>query len=322
MSTTFNSSPVQAAAPVFTDWNDTTSRLWGEHPIRLAHSLDRSPLFSMDALAELIDTYPRSHYALIETGGLKDKRLWREGDKGDLTGAEVIEAIREGRMWLNLRNVEKVDQRYKAILDQVFGELGSRIPGFDAPLRSGGILISSPSAQVYYHADLPGQCLWQLVGRKRVYVYPNKVPFVSERQLEDIALFDMELDVPYEPWYDEHAMVLDLKPGEMLSWPLNAPHRVENLDCLNVSLTVSYSTEMIRRAMSVNMANAILRHRFGFKAPERALSGPTFMAKKVLQRVMRNAGWIKKARADKRPITFTLERKVEAPATENTSIAA
>jgi hypothetical protein len=305
---------------IFQNWNETTSRLWGEHPTKLAHGLDRSPLFSMDALAALIDAYPRSGYALVETGGMSDKRLWREGDKGDLSGAEVIEAIRTGRMWLNLRNVGGVDARYKAIVDQIFAELSDRIPGFDAPIRSGGLLISSPGAQVYYHADLPGQCLWQLVGRKRVYVYPNKRPFVSERDLEDIALFDMELDLPYQPWFDEHATVLELEPGQMLTWPLNAPHRVENHDCLNVSLTISYSTDEIRRAMSVNMANGILRHKFGMRAPERALSGPTFMAKKVLQRVMRDAGWIKTARAAKRPITFTLERP--APATREMADAA
>lgn len=66
---------------------------------------------------------------------------------------------------------------------------------------------------------MPGQHLWQLIGRKRVYVYPNSPPFLTDRQLEDIALFEIEVDLPYKPWYDEHARVLDLEPGQMLSWP-------------------------------------------------------------------------------------------------------
>lgn len=307
--------------PIFTDWDATTSRLWGEHPTKLAHSLADLPLFSLDALADLIDAYPRDQYALVETGGLDDKRLWREGDKGALRGADVIEAIRAGRMWLNLRNVHDVDARYRTVVDRMFAELSERIPGFDAPRRGGGILISSPNAQVYYHADLPGQALFQISGVKRVYVYPNKAPFITERQLEDIALFDMELDVPYEPWFDRYAMVTDLHPGEMLTWSLNAPHRVQNLDCLNVSMTISYSTEAIRRAQVVNLANGILRHRFGVANPQRSLAGPAFFAKKVLQRLMRDAGWINRARAERRPVTFTLEKPTK-PSTEAPARAA
>lgn len=160
---------------------------------------------------------------------------------------------------------------------------------------------------MYYHADLPGQCLWQIIGRKRVYVYPAHEPFISMADLENIALFDMELDVPYADWYDRHAQVMDLSPGELLTWPLNAPHRVENYDCLNVSMTVSYSTEAIHRAQQVKLANGILRHRFGMKTLGHDISGPRYFAKKVVQRLFRNAAWIAKGRAERRGIEFTLD---------------
>ena len=75
---------------------------------------------------------------------------------------------------------------------------------------------------------MPGQWLIQISGRKRVYVYPNTPPFLKPQDLEDIALLNREVDLPYAPWYDAHAQVFDLEPGQMLSWPLNAPHRVEN----------------------------------------------------------------------------------------------
>jgi hypothetical protein len=60
--------------------------------------------------------------------------------------------------------------------------------------------------------------LIQLVGRKRVYVYPNTPPFITPHQLEDIAIFSYELDLPYQSWFDDHAKVFDIGPGEMLSW--------------------------------------------------------------------------------------------------------
>ena len=294
--------------PVFTSWPEEAGALWGHQPLRLEHRLHRAPLFSTDGLAELIERYPRDHYSLVHMGAKGEaKRFWREGEIGSLTGRQVMDAIGRGRMWLNLRDVGGVDPRYRAVLDEVFGELSERVPGFRAPHRSAGILISSPSAQVYYHTDLPGQCLWQLSGRKRVCVYPACAPFVTPEHLEDIAVHDVEVNMPYAAWYEEHAKPYDLEPGQMLSWPLNAPHRVENLGTLNVSMTVSFLTEEVRRLQTVNLANGILRHRFGMTGLERATRGPGFWSKAVLQRAMRQGGWAKRKRAEGRRVDFRLD---------------
>ena len=163
---------------IFSEWDDTHSLLWGQQPIRLAHTLDKSPLFSADRLAELIEHYPRQHYSLVQTGTRKSRRLWREGELGNLSGRQVMDAIAGGGLWLNLRNVSGVDSAYRVMLDRMFGEIAANVPGFEAPKHQAGILISSPDAQVYYHADLPGQGLIQIAGRKRVYVYPNTAPFI------------------------------------------------------------------------------------------------------------------------------------------------
>ena len=296
--------------PIFTSWPAKAGALWNTQPLKLEHRLDKTPLFSADGLAELISRYPREHYSLVYMGAQGEaKRFWREGEIGSLSGREVMSAIEQGRMWLNLRNVTGVDPRYREMLDEVFGELGERVPGFDAPTRSAGILISSPSAQVYYHTDLPGQCLWQMAGRKRVHVYPAVAPFVTPRQLEDIAVHDVEVNMPYAPWYEEHSQAFDLEPGQMLAWPLNAPHRVENLNTLNVSMTVSYVTEEIRRYQMVNLANGILRHRFGVKSVGRAIGGPAFWSKAVLQKALRNGGWAKQKRQEGRKVDFRLDGK-------------
>jgi Cupin-like domain len=298
-----------AATALLPAWSAHTAQLWGHQPIKLPHTLHSSPLFSRDALIELIETYPRSHYALVHMGEQKDRRQWREGEIGGLKGAQVFEAIQKGRMWLNLRDVSNLDARYKAVLDEMFEQLAQRLPGFNAPRRSCGILISSPKAQVYYHADLPGQLLCQIEGTKRVFLYPATKPFISPENIEDIALFDMELDVPYEPWYDAHAHMHTLNPGEFLQWPLNAPHRVENDDCLNVSMTISFATEQIRRAQTVNLANGILRHRFGMQRPSRALSGVSYWSKLLLQKALRETKWVKSERAARRQIAFKLDAR-------------
>lgn len=292
---------------VFTTWNEQHAPLWEHQPVKIGHALHRSALFQREALARLIETYPREHYSLVHMGPRGGRRVWREGELGGLSGEAVIDAIGRGRMWLNLRQVADVDSRYRRLMDDVFGEVSARVPGFHSPKQSPGILISSPEAQVYYHADLPGQCLWQIMGRKRVWVYPNTPPFVAPEQLEHIALFDVEVDMAYEPWFDAHAQVYDLGPGEMLNWPLNAPHRVENLEGVNVSMTVAYWTEEIRRQQMVNLANGILRHRFGLNPRSRATSGPGFYAKALLQKGLRNTRWVRQERRSRRPIDFRLD---------------
>jgi Cupin-like domain len=193
------------------------------------------------------------------------------------------------------------------LVDQMFAEVAAHVPGFDAPTHQAGILISSPDAQVYYHADLPGQGLIQISGRKRVYLYPNTPPFVRPEHLEDIALFDVEVDIPYEPWYDRHARVVDLEPGQMLNWPLNAPHRVENLGTVNISMTVSYVNQDIRRAQIVNLANGMLRHRFGYAPKSRSIRGPSYFGKAVMQKLLRSGKWLKRERSARRAIDFRLD---------------
>ena len=236
------------------------------------------------------------------------RKTWREGDIGNLSGAQVIDAIAKGRMWLNLRNVSGVDPRYKTVLDQIFGEVKDNVAGYDTYNRTSGILISSPNAQVYFHCDLPGQSLWQIEGRKRVYVYPNRAPFLTPEQLERIALFEVEVDMHYDPVYDRDATVFEIGPGEMLHWPLNSPHRVENLDCLNISMTTEYWTDSIRRQQMLNMGNGIMRHKLRLTPRGQSTSGPAFWTKAALQAGFKRAGLLKKERKARRGIEFRLDK--------------
>jgi hypothetical protein len=294
--------------PIFSQWPRDIQSTWGQQPLCLQHRLHKDPLFSLNALADLIDGYPREHYALVEMGAQgTSRRLWREGDIGSLSGAKVIEAIARGRMWLNLRNVGKIDRRYRDVLLQIFEEVRQSVPGYDTYNQTSGILISSPNAQVYYHMDLPGQSLWQLHGRKRVFVYPNREPYLSQVQLEHIALYEVEVDIPYEDSYDKAADRFEIGPGEMLHWPLNAPHRVENLDCLNVSMTTEYWTEQIRRSQMATMANGILRDKLGLTPSTKRTSGAGFWAKAALQAGVRRSGLLKKERRSRRPVSFQLD---------------
>jgi len=288
-------------------WDEKHRSLWGNQPIKLNHQLHNSSLFSNETLAELIETYPRSSYSIVHVGERNGKRLWREGDISGLSGAQVIEAIAAGRMWLNLRSVHQADKRYAEMLDRILDEFRA-ISGMPPVIaRNAGILISSPNAQVYYHADLPGQSLWQIRGVKRVYVYPPVAPFLTPQKIEGIILSGVEVNMEYAPWYDDYAVVADLQPGEMMHWPLHSPHRVDNHDCLNVSLTTEYWTDPIRRTVMMNCGNAVLRSKLGITPKSEAITGPGFWAKAALQAGVKRAGLLNKGRAAARPITFRLD---------------
>jgi hypothetical protein len=288
-------------------WDEKHKSLWGNQPIKLNHQLHNSPLFSNETLAELIETYPRSSYSIVHVGERNGKRLWREGDITGLSGTQVIEAIAAGRMWLNLRSVHQADKRYAEMLDRILDEFRA-ISGMPPVIaRNAGILISSPNAQVYYHADLPGQSLWQIRGVKRVYVYPPVAPFLTPEKIEGIILSGVEVNMEYAPWYDDYAVVADLQPGEMMHWPLHSPHRVDNHDCLNVSLTTEYWTDPIRRTVMMNCGNAVLRSKLGITPRSEAITGPGFWAKAALQAGVKRAGLLSKGRTASRPITFRLD---------------
>ena len=294
--------------PIFNSFEKQNATLWGQVPQRLQHRLDKSELFGMGALAKLLDAYPREHYNLVQWGAQGTQRgSWREGEIGGLSGDEAINAIAKGRIWINMRNVPGVDARYGELLAAIFKELKGYMPDFDTFTHKLGILISSPGSRTLYHADLPGQSLWQIAGRKRVYVYPPVKPFLAPEHIEGIALSGVEVNMPYEPWYDQHAQAFDLEPGQMLHWQLNAPHRVDNYDCLNVSMTLEYFTDEIRREHIVTVANGIMRSKLGIVPKTRVTTGPSFLAKAVMQKALRNTAWVKSERK-KRPIDFRLDR--------------
>ncbi len=293
---------------VFAPWLDDVQGHWNQRPMRLQHHLHEHPALQLDALAALVESYPRSHYALVHTSRHGDgSARWREGDLGGTPGRAVIEAIAGGSLWLNLRQANERAPAYAQLLEQAYAEIASRVPGFEAGALKMGILISSPGAQVHYHCDLPGQLLWQIHGRKRVWVYPAAAPCLQPEWLEDIAYTGFEFSLVYDASFDRMAMVFDLEPGQMLTWPLNAPHRVENADCLNVSVTTEHWTPENRRAQKVHLANAVLRHRLGLRPRSRALVGPHYWAKAALQAAWRRSPWAGQTQKALRPLEFRLD---------------
>jgi hypothetical protein len=307
---------------IFTDWDERTSALWGRQPVCIGHRLHESPLFSRAALAALIESYPREHYNIFSMSAQseKNKFYWRQGDFNGHSGEEVLNTIANGRLWLNMRKANVVDRRYGELLDAILAEIAEHIPGFASQRHECGILVSSPKAQVYYHVDLGGQLLFQIMGRKRLYFYAPDKPFITSEDLERTSISSAGVDIPYREWFDDYARVYeDFVPGQMMHWPLFAPHRVENYDCLNVSMTMEFTTPAMMRTQIVNLANGALRAKFGWTPRSRAIAGPAFWTKAALWGTLRKSSWLKKARAGHTKIDFRIDRTAPGGIADATS---
>src|SRR5215831_14713477 len=69
-----------AGGACLTEWEPRNSALWYNQPICVGHRLHNLSLFSTDALAELIENYPRKYCMLVHMGPQGTARkLWREG---------------------------------------------------------------------------------------------------------------------------------------------------------------------------------------------------------------------------------------------------
>jgi len=256
------------------------------------HALQSNALFSDQALTALLDRFPRQHLYAFHMGGdpclIEENRL---ATQAHLSGVELLQAVRGGRLWLNLTRVDRADEGYRALITQLYEELGTLLPGFAPQASQGTLLISSPRALVYYHADGPASVLWHLRGRKRVWVYPPlDTRYMRRELLEDIFAGVRHEYLPYESAYDEAAQIYDLEPGQWIAWPQNAPHRVSNLDSLNVSLSTEHFTEASQRRFRLYLANRYLRTRIGVKTPSPQEDGLVASAKILTQRIARKLG--------------------------------
>ena len=229
-------------AKILTDWDSEKASRFGNDLIVAHHTLHKRPMFSDAGLADLLDRYPREAFC-IHTMGTKrsDKDGFRKGTPGKLNGEQLLGAVKRGRLWINLRNANAHLPEYAALCDEMFGELDAA-NGVKTMKRDVGVLISSPNARVFYHLDIPMVTLWQIKGEKTMYVYPRGGRFAPDPQIEAIVLREQEEEIDYDPSYDDYALPVIMKPGTVASWPQTAPHRIDNSDCVNVSLSCEFMT--------------------------------------------------------------------------------
>lgn len=265
---------------------------FGVRPVVARHNLARSELFTDTCLIELLDHFPRQNLHVLTMGSDPERHEENRAARHEgVSGAALLRAVRRGRLWLNVKHVEQADERYRLLIEQLYDQLADQLPGFHPEACQGSLLISSPQAQVYYHVDGPATVLWHVRGRKRIWVYPAQdTRYAARAAVEDIFAGVRHEYLPYDPSFDAAALAYDLEPGQWTTWPQNAPHRVVNLEGVNVSLATEHFTPASRRRARVFKANRFFRLHLGLDDLSAQENGPVALVKTVVHRLARELG--------------------------------
>jgi hypothetical protein len=274
------------------------------------HRLHTLNLFNDDELVALLDRHPLRDLGINTMGDDPTRRQdWQEGSAGGLDAADLLKAARMGKIWLNVRRVMDHHPEIAELVRALYADIERTCPGLTTFNQSANLLISSPGAQVYYHLDCPANMLWHIRGRKRVWAYPLEAGLVSDETIEGVLCGEKSEELDFRLQWDELAIVHDLEPGEMITWPQHTPHRVVNTEGLNVSLSTEHMTPAAARRNNVFMANRHFRKLLGGAWRNNSVTGWRPTAKEFALRVSRRLPWVAPAPPTgyKYPITFEVD---------------
>jgi hypothetical protein len=278
-------------------WSDEEFRHFGRRFQKTRHRLAETGLFTDEALARLIDSYPR-HLLQAFVMGVDPEHMEENlpVDTRGVSGADVLEAVKRGRLWFKLLRIQAWKGPYADLVRRLYEELSTHVTGFN-PLTTGAVLFfGSTGSQVYYHVDSKPNMLWHIRGRKNFWLYPAlDTTLVSQKCLEDVYNMVTDEDVPFKDEYDQYGTLFELAPGDALSWPHNSPHRVLVTEGMSVSLGTLHETEESVRRTHVICANALLRAKLGVQSPSMSERGVIPFAKAFMFRAVRRAGLIRKS---------------------------
>jgi hypothetical protein len=292
------------------DWTDEQAAQLHRAIFVAEHRLAELGLFSDDGLVRTLEAHPRRDLGVNTMGSDPARRQdWQEGTADDLDGRTLLEVAKRGRLWLNLRRVIDHHREYREIVNRLYDELETRCDCGPISGRSANLLISAPEAIVYYHVDCPANMLWHVRGTKRVWAYPLESGIVSAVTIEAVLCGEKSEEIEYRREMDEHAVVVDLEPGQMITWPQHTPHRVENTGGLNVSLSTEHMTRRTLRKNNVYLANRHFRQLLGGGFASTEIDGFVPALKEFAIRAARRLPPIapEPPRGFKYPVTFQVD---------------
>jgi hypothetical protein len=295
---------------MYVNWPDHSETGFGRDVLLAQHNLSMSELFTDEGLAHLLDVYPRESLHIWTFGSEREGvNSSVRGRAPKLSGKEILEAVKRGHLWLNMRRANIDVPELAPIADLIFDTLQDA-SGRKTRKRDLSVLISSPNVNVNYHLDIPLVSLFQIRGEKTIWTYPREESLAPSDFIEDIIHMKREEDLPYRKIFDERATTFKLKPGMGLTWPQFMPHRVQNANCMNVSLSCEFQTLNSIVKSNAMYTNGLIRGATPLKPALNDNIGPVSVAKAAFARAHKAvAGQV--PRTPPTPVTFELDTAEE-----------
>ncbi|MFN3212070.1 MAG: hypothetical protein ACE37M_03115 [Henriciella sp.] len=291
---------------MYVNWPSHSDTEFGNDVLLAQHNVSSSDLFEDEGLAHLLDVYPRESLD-IWTFGQESEGLNTSlrGCAPTLSGKQIVEAVKRGHIWLNMRRANIDVPELGPIADKIYDTLQDA-SGRKVRKRDLSVLISSPNVQVHYHLDIPLVALLQMRGEKTLWMYPRTESLAPSDFIEDIVHMRREEELPYRKTYDDEATAYKLRPGMGLTWPQFMPHRVQNADCMNVSLSCEYQTLGSFVQANAAYTNGLIRGATPLAPAVNDNVGPVSVAKAAFARAHKAVAR-RGPRKSPTPITFELD---------------
>lgn len=263
----------------FLDWNPEQARQFGLVAQSARHHVHELPWFDDAGLIKLIENQPRTHLRVFQSGvdPLHRHRDHQPVDTAGVNAAEIVEAVKRGKLWVNLQRIDSVQKDFDLLGKRLYAEIESECPHFHPVwINRAFLFVSSPGAMVYLHADYQPNMLWHLRGNKTIWIYPPyHKSIVSDERMQEICAGG-EDDIEYQHSFDALGQAFSIAPGATVSWPARAPHRVVNGDNLNVSLSTFHETAEDYDRVLEHRADYLFRTKAPWARPLANPLGPAF----------------------------------------------
>jgi len=242
--------------------NEEFRTKFDQHSFAFQHRLAGHPAFSLDRLMALAEETQstRSADLYYDSGTIDVNQRWDRTPRPEFSARDAIERIEHCGAWIVLKRADK-NAGYAALLKECMAELKELTSlNLDGVMKVQEVIlfITSPKRVSTYHIDRECSLLLQIQGDKHISIFDrNDREVLSEEEIE--RFWTVDHNAPrYKPELQDHATVYEMKPGNGVHIPVNAPHWVQNGDNISVSLNVNFQ---YRDAMRANLyrLNYLLR---------------------------------------------------------------
>ena len=218
------------------------------------------------------------------------------GARGKLSGDQACwQAIQAGRLWVNLRQAETGCPELWAAAMRVFPPRSrATYPSLKSVMnvRPADHLVAGGEGALSFRCGGGGAVppAWP---QARLSFIPATSAHLPERSMEQVVTRQKTEELPYVRAFEADAQVMDLEPGEALTWPLYAPHRVENLDRFCVSLSMDFQTWGSRLRNGALYTHAVMRSRGGSPRFTDGMTRPELAARWAASLALKRVGGLK-----------------------------